>query len=64
MLETAGMITGLLAHYLSVPLDHGGAVIWEALFVDRDGLRPGASMRAVEIREAQTSCCQGSRGGT
>ena len=41
MLETADMITGLLAHYLSVPLDHGGEVIWEDFIIDRDGLHPG-----------------------
>lgn len=28
--ETAGVITGLLAHSLSVPLDHGAAAVWES----------------------------------
>lgn len=54
--ETAGMITGLLAHYLSVHLDHGGAAMWESLFIYRDDLQPGGSMPAVEIHEGRTSC--------
>lgn len=49
---TAGVISGLLAHYLAVPLDHGGAAMWESLLVDRDG-----SMPAAETCAAQTSSC-------